>query len=56
MEMSFCKCCDNMLYIHTDPDTKKLYNACKSCGNTELIEDKSQFIYSSNNDNNLNKK
>ena len=44
-----------MLYIHTDPDTKKLYNACKSCGNTELIEDKSQFIYSSNNDNNLNK-
>jgi len=46
MEVSFCKGCDNMLYIYADTDTNELYHACKSCGNIERIEDKSRLIYS----------
>jgi DNA-directed RNA polymerase subunit M/transcription elongation factor TFIIS len=45
MEVSFCKHCDNMLYLYADPDTSELQHGCKSCGNTEKLEDKSQFIY-----------
>ena len=48
MEVSFCKQCENMLYIYADTDEHELYHACKSCGNTEKIENKSRLIYTNN--------
>tara|TARA_B100000780_G_C21111243_1_gene449073 strand:+ start:505 stop:870 length:366 start_codon:yes stop_codon:yes gene_type:complete len=50
MEISFCDKCDNMNYIYLNPDTSELYNVCKSCGNSELKENESKQIYSSNTD------
>ena len=50
MEISFCDKCDNMHYIYLNPDTNELYNVCKSCGNSELKENESKQIYSSNTD------
>ena len=48
MEVSFCKHCENMLYIYADTDNHELYHACKSCGNTEKIDGKSRLIYNNN--------
>jgi len=46
MEVSFCKNCDNILYLYVDKDTKELFYACKACASTVKIDDKSQLIYS----------
>jgi len=46
MEVSFCKSCDNMLYLYADPDTSELHYGCKSCGNSEKKEGGgTKFIY-----------
>ena len=29
MEVSFCKQCENMLYIYADTDEHELYHACR---------------------------
>jgi len=48
MEVSFCKDCDNMLYLYTKPDTSELYYVCKACGSNEQMENTSKFIYNNN--------
>ena len=55
MDISFCKGCENMLYIHVDSETNELYNACKACGNIEKMKDMSHHIYSTNTQNKIDK-
>jgi len=46
MEVSFCNGCENMLYLYVNSETSKLYHACRSCGNTEKVDDtKSRHVY-----------
>tara|TARA_Y100000389_G_scaffold195079_1_gene225943 strand:+ start:622 stop:987 length:366 start_codon:yes stop_codon:yes gene_type:complete len=49
MEVSFCKDCDNMLYLYADEETSELHHVCKSCGYKGIIEQSSKFIYNNNN-------
>jgi len=44
-----------MLYIYANTDTQELYHACKSCGNTEKVDNKSRLIYNNNNQVKLDK-
>mgnify|MGYP001226293593 FL=1 len=32
MEIEFCKNCDNLLFLYSEEDEKKLYYGCKTCG------------------------
>lgn len=32
MEIEFCPNCDNLLFLYSEEDEKKLYYGCKSCG------------------------
>jgi|TARA_Y100000768_G_scaffold383372_1_gene365385 DNA-directed RNA polymerase subunit M/transcription elongation factor TFIIS len=48
MEVSFCKSCENMLYIYVDSESK-LYHGCKACGETSEIDSKTQLIYNNSN-------
>lgn len=32
MEIEFCSNCDNLLFLYSDETEKKLYYACKTCG------------------------
>ena len=43
MDMSFCKVCDNLLYLYENEETKKLYLGCKTCGNQQ--ENHQTYIY-----------
>ena len=45
MNVSFCKDCDNLLYLYKDDDTEELYNCCKGCGSKEKLEEKAMQIY-----------
>jgi DNA-directed RNA polymerase subunit M/transcription elongation factor TFIIS len=45
MEVNFCKCCDNLLYIYSNEENTSLYLGCKVCGNKEDHTD-SKCIYS----------
>tara|TARA_B100001094_G_C18189040_1_gene805894 strand:+ start:3919 stop:4278 length:360 start_codon:yes stop_codon:yes gene_type:complete len=35
MDVSFCKVCDNLLYLYENEETKQLYLGCKTCGNNQ---------------------
>ena len=48
MNTNFCKNCDNFMFTYKDPETNKLYNGCKVCGNKEIIEDDKEIVYKSN--------
>ena len=41
MEINFCKTCDNLLFIYSEPETNKLYLGCKQCGNQEKYTENS---------------
>ena len=45
MEVKFCKCCDNLLYIYSNEENTSLYLGCKVCGNKQDYSD-SKCIYS----------
>lgn len=49
MEVSFCKSCDNMLFLYVEQETSKLYNSCKACGRKEEVENKTTFVYTNSN-------
>tara|TARA_B100002051_G_C16588466_1_gene561464 strand:- start:14 stop:376 length:363 start_codon:yes stop_codon:yes gene_type:complete len=49
MDVSFCKSCDNLLYLYIDDEENELYNCCKSCGSKEKLNKDLQLVY--NNDN-----
>tara|TARA_Y100000389_G_scaffold203424_1_gene251822 strand:+ start:6603 stop:6962 length:360 start_codon:yes stop_codon:yes gene_type:complete len=45
MDISFCKDCDNLLYLYKSDDSDDLYNCCKACGSKEKVEDKVKLVY-----------
>ena len=51
MDVSFCKSCDNLLYLYIDDEENELYNCCKSCGSKEKLNKDLQLVY--NNDNQI---
>ena len=45
MDISFCKDCDNLLYLYKSEDSGELYHCCKACGSQSKIEDKVKLVY-----------
>ena len=44
MEINFCDVCDNLMFLYSDIDEKKLYYGCKNCGEKQESLD-SKCIY-----------
>ena len=45
MDISFCKDCDNILYLYKDGESNDLYHFCKACGSNTKIEEKVKLVY-----------
>jgi len=45
MDISFCKDCDNLLYLYKGEENDDLYHCCKSCGSKAKVEDKIKLVY-----------
>jgi DNA-directed RNA polymerase subunit M/transcription elongation factor TFIIS len=45
MDITFCKDCDNLLYLYKSNDSDDLYNCCKSCGSKTKVDEKVTLVY-----------
>lgn len=45
MNQNICPNCDNFMFTYINPETKELYNGCKSCGYKKNND--SEFVYKS---------
>jgi len=41
--MKFCKFCNNMLYISTDPEKRMIY-LCNTCGDSQVVNTTSESV------------
>ena len=49
MDISFCKNCDNILYLYKEDEGESLYHCCKSCGSKHELEEDIRLVYVNDN-------
>ena len=50
MDVTFCKDCDNMLYLYINDETDELYHCCKSCSYKSNMDTTTRLVYTDDKD------